>query len=118
MCFLIGSPSAIQVELSPDSNMNSFRSLAPPALTAGCTKIRISTESFDSPVRMIRLHFKRPPDSTTLGMSQILLLGHNSLSNEQTSEDYRYVKVAMVARYKRSCKFFSDCGGCNSSITH
>lgn len=79
----------MQVELSPDSNSNSFRGLAPPIMTAGCTKIRISAENFQSPVRMVRLHFKRPPDSTNLGMSQILLLGYTPLSTELLSEDYR-----------------------------
>jgi hypothetical protein len=63
----LDSPGAVQVELAPDLNSSSLRLLGPPEITVGFTKIRISTESYQKPVQMVRLYLKRPPDSCSIG---------------------------------------------------
>uniref|UniRef100_A0A914XHT9 UBC core domain-containing protein n=1 Tax=Plectus sambesii TaxID=2011161 RepID=A0A914XHT9_9BILA len=71
-------PGAVQVELGSDPYATSLSVLGPPVATVGYSKIRISTAQYPYPVQTVRIHLKRPPDSSNLGLSQILLLGSSS----------------------------------------
>ncbi|VDK73717.1 unnamed protein product [Litomosoides sigmodontis] len=71
------APAAVQVELCSETSLTQWCSLGAPLSTAGYSKIRISTDSYKLPIIAVRLHFKKPPDSTNLSLSQILLLGMN-----------------------------------------
>ncbi|CAG9531988.1 unnamed protein product, partial [Cercopithifilaria johnstoni] len=84
------SPSAVQVELCSETSLTQWCSLGAPLSTTGYSKIRISTDSYKLPVIAVcvRLYFKKPPDSTNLSLSQILLLGMNFT----TSLSYTYPK--------------------------
>ncbi|KAM3721402.1 Baculoviral IAP repeat-containing protein [Dirofilaria immitis] len=71
------APAAVQVELCSEASLTQWYSLGTPFSTIGYSKIRISTDSYKLPVIAVRLYFKKPPDSTNLSLSQILLLGIN-----------------------------------------
>uniref|UniRef100_A0A915PSQ5 UBC core domain-containing protein n=1 Tax=Setaria digitata TaxID=48799 RepID=A0A915PSQ5_9BILA len=71
------APSAVQVELCSETSLTQWCNLGAPLSTMGYSKIRISTDSYKLPVIAVRLYFKKPPDSTNLSLSQILLLGMN-----------------------------------------
>ncbi|VDK62166.1 unnamed protein product [Onchocerca ochengi] len=71
------APAAVQVELCSETSLTQWCSLGAPLSTIGYSKIRISTDSYKLPVIAVRLYFKKPPDSTNLSLSQILLLGMN-----------------------------------------
>uniref|UniRef100_A0A183DSH7 Mab-21 domain-containing protein n=1 Tax=Gongylonema pulchrum TaxID=637853 RepID=A0A183DSH7_9BILA len=74
------APAAVQVELCSETSLSQWCNLGAPLSTTGFCKIRISTVSYKLPVIAVRLYLKKPPDSTTLSLSQILLLGMNSTS--------------------------------------
>ncbi|VDN82160.1 unnamed protein product [Brugia pahangi] len=71
------APAAVQVELCSETSLTQWYNLGAPLSTTGYSKIRISTDSYKLPVIAVRLYFKKPPDSTNLSLSQILLLGMN-----------------------------------------
>ncbi|KAL3998353.1 Ubiquitin-conjugating enzyme family protein [Acanthocheilonema viteae] len=71
------APAAVQVELCSETSLTQWCNLGAPLSTTGYSKIRISTDSYKLPVIAVRLYFKKPPDSTNLSLSQILLLGMN-----------------------------------------
>ncbi|EJD76030.1 ubiquitin-conjugating enzyme family protein [Loa loa] len=71
------APAAVQVELCSETSLTQWCNLGAPLSTTGFSKIRISTYSYKLPVIAVRLYFKKPPDSTNLSLSQILLLGMN-----------------------------------------
>uniref|UniRef100_F1KPF7 Baculoviral IAP repeat-containing protein 6 n=1 Tax=Ascaris suum TaxID=6253 RepID=F1KPF7_ASCSU len=72
-------PSAVQLEVCSDPTFSTWTLLAPKMCTLGFSKIRIPTQSFPYPVSAIRIYLRRAPDSTNLGLSQILVLGTSSL---------------------------------------
>uniref|UniRef100_A0A158Q7N3 UBIQUITIN_CONJUGAT_2 domain-containing protein n=1 Tax=Elaeophora elaphi TaxID=1147741 RepID=A0A158Q7N3_9BILA len=74
---LSAAPAAVQVELCSETSLTQWCNLGAPLSTTGYSKIRISTDSYKLPVIAVRLYFKKPPDSTNLSLSQILLLGMN-----------------------------------------
>ncbi|MFH4982761.1 hypothetical protein AB6A40_009470 [Gnathostoma spinigerum] len=84
-------PSAIQVELCPDPGFLTWTVLGPPATTTGFSKIRIPTISYPYPVHAVRIHIRKPPDSSNLGLSQIILAGmstiHGMCISSTTSAD-------------------------------
>ncbi|KHN86883.1 Baculoviral IAP repeat-containing protein 6 [Toxocara canis] len=72
-------PSAVQLEVSSDPTFSTWTLLAPKTCTLGFSKIRIPAYSFPYPVSAIRIYLRRAPDSTNLGLSQILVLGASTL---------------------------------------
>ncbi|VDK44650.1 unnamed protein product, partial [Anisakis simplex] len=71
-------PSAVQLEVCSDATLSTWTLLAPNVSTLGFSKIRIPAQHYPYPINAVRIYLRRAPDSTNLGLSQILLLGTNS----------------------------------------
>lgn len=74
---LPAAPASIQVEVCSDPAFASWTLIRAPRNTLGLTRIRVPS-GYRTPVYAVRLYLQRPPESATMGLQQIMLVGSSS----------------------------------------
>ena len=78
---LLNAPSSVQLEL----NSSSHWSVVKCQETFGRACICINTSTYKNPVVAVRIHLRRPLESNSIGLVQIMLNGTTRLSDSQMS---------------------------------
>ncbi|CAH1791767.1 unnamed protein product [Owenia fusiformis] len=87
-------PSSVAIEISRDGSI--MMPICPPVVTNGLTSIKLQLHKPEV-ASMVTIRLHKPRDSTTIGLSQLMLLGHTAFGQDSSprgttiftpSEDY------------------------------